>query len=106
MICPKCVGRTGVRDTLTFVGMILRRRYCHGCGYTFRTVEYMIDYSTTKELQARAEAEELRYLDGDISQSVVEAYAEEIHRLSKVGRIPPRKKEDDENDIGSRDDYT
>ena len=39
MKCPKCRFDTKIKETLSDVNAVYRRRNCKGCGFTFYTVE-------------------------------------------------------------------
>lgn len=43
--CPKCEGRTAVRDSRSTVdGLIRRRRMCQDCDHKFTTIEVTLDH--------------------------------------------------------------
>lgn len=44
MICPKCGGKTTVKETRSRDAQTIRRRQCLKCGKTFITRESAIDW--------------------------------------------------------------
>lgn len=53
MTCPKCGGKTEVKNSRSDEESVRRRRHCTGCGLNFFTVEY--DQDMLEKIKSNSE---------------------------------------------------